>query len=430
MTKKIAILFLVFSLFLTSASPILANGLLIEFETDPLFDEVNFLPGDNITRWIKVKNTDSNSRKVIAKIEGINDPDDLSEQMNIIINDNNDIIYFNNTLNNFFSQKEINLGIVTPNESRQYNFSVNFNFSTPNPYQKKTLEFDIIIGSEGDDGGGGGGGEGGSTPFKITSENVKIDCKYATITWLTNKFSTSRVVYGTSHSNINLNQGSNYGYASSTLENFDLVTGHSIQISNLTPNTTYYFRPISVYNNKEKYGQEIKALTPNCKIKILGEEGRPNLTIQKIINAKFANPGDNNIEYTIKINNIGNLTAYNTILRDVLPKGLMFADNNSSTKIWLLGNIKPQEKQTIKYYVNISTSTKAGIYINEATLQADNNNPVKAQAELKIKKIKVLGTELAPTGFNFGEFLLLIILATASIFTSILISKKSQQPKI
>lgn len=66
------------------------------------------------------------------------------------------------------------------------------------------------------------------------------------ITWTTDHPSTSRVVYDTI-SHIVLGATPNYGYASSTTEadNSPKVTSHTVILSGLLPETTYYYRSIS-----------------------------------------------------------------------------------------------------------------------------------------------------------------------------------------
>ena len=79
----------------------------------------------------------------------------------------------------------------------------------------------------------------------ISSESVSgATTTSATITWITDHLSTSRVVYDTvSHASIG--SAPNYGYALSTAEDAILVLNHSVTITGLTPGTTYYYRTIS-----------------------------------------------------------------------------------------------------------------------------------------------------------------------------------------
>ena len=97
-----------------------------------------------------------------------------------------------------------------------------------------------------------------TTAPSISGEaSSSITTTSATITWNTNKASTSRVVYDTvSHSDISgYAAGSNYGYAYSTAENQLLVTSHVVTITGLNPNAVYYFRVVS-HGSPESVGAE------------------------------------------------------------------------------------------------------------------------------------------------------------------------------
>ena len=114
-------------------------------------------------------------------------------------------------------------------------------------------------------GGGGGGGGGIIQGLQIHTEKAKISDIPGTIsvvvTWFTNKPASSRVVYDTvSHSL--LDTPPNYGYLFSTpLINEDAkVTFHTVIISGLDVNTTYYFRPISAAS-PEVWGDEVSITT-------------------------------------------------------------------------------------------------------------------------------------------------------------------------
>ncbi len=72
-----------------------------------------------------------------------------------------------------------------------------------------------------------------TTPPTITQVNASpaTNGTSATVTWTTDEPSDSRVNYGTSSGSLNLNQS-----------NAALVTSHSITLSGLSPNTTYFFQ--------------------------------------------------------------------------------------------------------------------------------------------------------------------------------------------
>jgi hypothetical protein len=71
----------------------------------------------------------------------------------------------------------------------------------------------------------------------------------ATITWTTDKATTSKVEYGTT---------ANYGSASA--ENANLVTSHTVTLTGLTKNTTYHYRVVS----KDSGNNEAKSADNTC----------------------------------------------------------------------------------------------------------------------------------------------------------------------
>ena len=149
--------------------------------------------------------------------------------------------------------------------------------------------------------------------------------------------------------------------------------------------------------------------------KVLGDSGEPKLNVTKKVNVEFANPGDENIEYRVKISNSGNLSAFNVVLEDVLPGGFVFSDTGKDTKTWDIGELKAGETKDVVYLVNIKDDVLPNTYINTATVKSLNNDPIIARAELEIKPIKVL----AASGFEKSEFaamaalMLLLIVASA-----------------
>ena len=124
----------------------------------------------------------------------------------------------------------------------------------------------------------------------------KIDL---TMTWLTNKPATSRVVYDkVAQPDAELIGGPNYGYAYSTLENSNKVTGHSVVISGLDDQTVYYFRPISSASPEVLGEEKVLTQTLTCGVDgdddiiVLGEEGEPELEITKTVSTSSAKAGD------------------------------------------------------------------------------------------------------------------------------------------
>ncbi len=140
---------------------------------------------------------------------------------------------------------------------------------------------------------------------------------------------------------------------------------------------------------------------------VLGEEGEPMLSIDKTVNMKFANPGDE-IEYKVVVANNGNLTAFDAVLDDTLPDGFTFSDDGAATRTVNVGDIKSGEIKTFNFAVTIGDNVAPGNYTNIATVSASNHDPVSDSADIEVRAIEVLGVELAETGFSVKEFVLLV----------------------
>ena len=145
---------------------------------------------------------------------------------------------------------------------------------------------------------------------------------------------------------------------------------------------------------------------------VLGEEGEPTLLIEKTIEQAFANNGDEGIEYQIIITNNGTLTAFDVILNDSLPDGLVYSGTNENLKTWNLGDIESGKSVITKYNVDVLSSAKSGVYENIARVSASNHDEVSDTASLEVREIVVL----AETGFRFMEFLLLFGFALVGVF--------------
>lgn len=148
-------------------------------------------------------------------------------------------------------------------------------------------------------------------------------------------------------------------------------------------------------------------------VTVLGETGAPELIVTKSVNKSFANPG-NEVEYTIKAVNNGQLSAFNTILKDKLPAGLSYMDDGKSEREWILGDLKTGEVKEFKYRVKIAKDAEAKKYVNTATLKADNHNEISASATTEVRKIEVL----AETGFANSEFAVMLILIAFFTFSA------------
>ncbi len=244
------------------SNAVYAAGLNVEFQNLPLFEEGNFVPGNTITKWIKIGNTSGSTQKIIVEVINKNDSDNFSEKLNLLIREGENTI-FNDSLKVFFNQGETYLSDIANNRNTQYDFSITFGTNTNDDWQGKIMGFDIVIGFQGQEGqssGGGtsgspsGGGSPGMPALSIYNETNVIPTETSvTITWTTSYAATSQVIYGAENElhvlNLNDNTGVPplYGYAHTTPE-YDVATRvvyHSITIIGLIPGTTYYYRAVS-----------------------------------------------------------------------------------------------------------------------------------------------------------------------------------------
>jgi uncharacterized repeat protein (TIGR01451 family)/fimbrial isopeptide formation D2 family protein len=124
------------------------------------------------------------------------------------------------------------------------------------------------------------------------------------------------------------------------------------------------------------------------------EETNPILQITKDVNVEYANPGDT-VDYTVVVTNVGDATAINVILTDVLPEGLTYPEGGT-TKTFSLGDIDPGDSVTQTYDAVVGESTEAGDYVNVATADADNHDPVSDDATVEVRLPIVKGDETAP----------------------------------
>ncbi|MBU2235484.1 DUF11 domain-containing protein, partial [Patescibacteria group bacterium] len=119
------------------------------------------------------------------------------------------------------------------------------------------------------------------------------------------------------------------------------------------------------------------------------DETNPILQITKDVNVEFANPGDT-VDYTVVVTNVGDATAINVILTDVLPEGLTYPEGGT-TKTFSLGDIDPGKSVTQTYDAIVGENTEAGDYVNTATADADNHDPVSDDATVEVRIPEVKG---------------------------------------
>lgn len=248
--SSIAILFIVSFIFVSVNFVYAAESLIVIFNPNPLFDEVNFIPGKSVTSFVEVGNHSGSEKSIITEAINANDPGSLGDALNLEIKED-EISLFNGTLTSFFNQGELFLSNLGNSSTTTYNFIVTFDEGAGDEYQGKALNnFDILIGFQGEDdnqqiGNGGGGVRGLTIP---SESDVEVATTSATISWSTSYAATSQVVYSSSEElhTFDIN-GVNYGYAHAFPDPEDntKVTFHSVTIAGLDSGVTYFYRTIS-----------------------------------------------------------------------------------------------------------------------------------------------------------------------------------------
>jgi len=258
MNKKI-IFITILGFLLLWTTPVFAQAdLVVDFEEEPLFNETNFLPGQAVTRCADVTNNSGETQKIGLEIVNNSNcsTDCLSDVLFLDVKENSSIIH-TDSLSDFYIAGEQVLSDLGAGGDTIYCFSMTFNPNSGNEYQNTNTNFNINIGFFGEEsvseevtpGGGSSGGYFFTEGLEIYNEAVSsFGTDWATITWDTNKESTSRVIYspeGTSH-NIEVNNPPDYGYIYSTEEDSNkVINNHSVTVTGLLPGTTYYYRCIS-----------------------------------------------------------------------------------------------------------------------------------------------------------------------------------------
>jgi len=355
----------------------------VQFEKTPLFSEANFLPGDTITRFVKVTNSGNTSEPIQVYTKNKSESGGLGDVIYLKIKEGATLLW-NGTLNDFFSAGNIILSTINPSEMIQYNFEAVFNPESGNSYQNATAGFDLVIGFEGGsvsdneggsggDGGGsggqggdndsslppqnsgGGGGGGGGTELTqliIINQSVggtNTNSGTASINWTTNLISTSQIVYGPAGVLYSLNLNApNFGYPSGTIQDNGLVINHGQTLSGLALGT-YRFRVISrlspnslpTIGNEEQFTLGVSNTNP------------PNTFVAPEIFSQIFNPesqqggneeGNTETEEE-SVGNSNNGTGGNSLTANAFNASLPRPDKSNLAAAffgipdWLLGNL-------------------------------------------------------------------------------------------
>ena len=425
-----------------------AGDMVAVFTPDPLFGEVNFLPGDSVFASIKVDNNSGEQKSIIVEaINVVNSSvgfgDKFGDALSLVIREGA-VIRFDDTLTVFFDNGEFVLSDLNAGSNTTYDFFINFKSSAENKYQGKDLSFEILIGFQGEketktgDSGGvyassyGGGSSNSGTSLTIINEKVASDtnCTEAVVSWQTSLLSTTKVIYGETEGQFNFPAGSEeYGYDNykkGDLSGQEKVILHNIKLNGLVPDTVYYYRCVSEVSSVTiGYEKSFRTCDPGvATVKVLGYEGAPNLSASKIVKVDFANSGEDKIPYEVVVTNNSDFPAIGVIVYDELPAGFSFSSNDKSNRAWEIGDIGAYESRVIEYGVNIDISVLPGTYDNKVMVTSSNNDTIETSAGLEVRSISVKGLELYPTGFSMREFLSLVILLLIFLGTAFFIKKK------
>ena len=260
MSNKIVKIILCLTLFLGLAfvSSDLAQASTVKLENKEIFVSTtglpfnldNFYPGKETgTKNITIDNDEDFDIDIsIGANSSLLDPD-FARVLSLEI-DGKDISIFD------LIQDDLELSSIEANEEKSYDLKIKFDRGAGNQYQEAQIEFDFVITISDADteteeevtivttpSGGGAPFQ----PLRISNEQVTLDRDHpteATITWLTNKEATSRVIYDDQSRPI-LGELPNYNYTYYTEEYDDKTTFHEVELTDLDPGTTYYYRAVS-----------------------------------------------------------------------------------------------------------------------------------------------------------------------------------------
>ena len=283
----------------------------------PIFNVENFAPGDTITKKIRVYNYTQDPQTIGLKVtnfeRGCQNNFCLADQLILTIQENA-TSHYSGSLTDFYNAGEVPLSEVRSEEYNEYELSVYFKPESGSEYQDLSTTFDLEIGFFTKETVSGEGASpvsagGGYTPLFIpevvTIINITsppaITPNSATITCTTNIPAFCRVIYDTTSHPV-LGNPPNYGYQWST-DATPKATAHTIKLTGLLPNTTYYYRVVC-WASPYKITREYSFLTLGIK-----EEEKP------------APPTEEEIEEEIEEEKPPEVPLYQPIPGEAPPEG-------------------------------------------------------------------------------------------------------------
>lgn len=274
------------------------GGIEVGYERTPLFDDANLVPGDSVSRWVTVKNSDSAPRAVSMQFYDTDKGGfgllgkNLASQFNFEIKKNGASVY-SNKLDAAFDESEIAINSsLAAGADEKYDFILSFDTAAGNDYQDKQLSFSICVGFAGDNfcvsdneeesqnGGGGmtltsisGGGRGGDRAplsLKYFDYEVKSYClgdgtAMAMFSWKTDAPATGRALHAPANSAKFDPALPDFGYQATRWETKP-VTDHMAFAFGLFPVQTYDWRlDMTAANSRRVTTQSLGTFTaPAC----------------------------------------------------------------------------------------------------------------------------------------------------------------------
>lgn len=240
-------------------------------ESEVLFEELNFLPGDTAVGTVEVTNHSDTAQTVQVEAVNVHDNDELSKKFTISVDDGEKTVVNESSFYDFLRAGEVTLSSLPGGATDLYTFTIEFENTDDNAYQGRSLGFDLCVGFSGDstqcgdtefgnenettdEGGGGGdsgssGSGGGFVPLEIFNERVtetNIENGTAVIEWSTNRLATSQVIYGPEGTyNLDVDNPPAFGYPEYTTELTPKTKTHTVTLTGLNPGETYVYRVVS-----------------------------------------------------------------------------------------------------------------------------------------------------------------------------------------
>jgi len=125
-----------------------AANLGVVFTPNPLFSEIDFLPGSKATGTVAVTNNSTTTQEIITEAINVKDAGGLGEALLLTISDSAGLLY-TGTLGNFLRGGEVILSTLTRASAKTYTFVIAFNTAAPDAVQGATLGFDLCVGFQG-----------------------------------------------------------------------------------------------------------------------------------------------------------------------------------------------------------------------------------------------------------------------------------------